>query len=486
MRLATLLVLLPLTLSAAESKFEKGFPTEDAIKESQKNETFQTAVTAYRFWYPTVSFEGNFFGLKEQGIGGNEGAFMKADPKGLFFTANADTPYLGAGLNLKDGPMVIEMPEGPYMGIVDDHHQRWVVDLGLPGKEAGKAAKHLILPPDYKGDVPSGYQVSTAQSYNVMLGVRAIPQKGDADAALESLKKVKVYPLSSIKNPTYMKLTNLTGKTFDFSALRWEDNFQYWVHLKKVIDEEPLVENYRPMYGLLAELGIEKGKPFKPNSEMKELLEKAAKEGRDQMLIAGFADNRPERMVWKDRKWEWATLVYENGDFRTNAGFDLHAKDKWFSQAIGSSPAMFRRSEGAGSLYWLGLKDNKGKYLDGGKTYKLTVPGPVPAKLFWSISVYDNATRCFIQTEQNRAAIRSLFELKDMKTASYDLYFGPKAPAGKESQWIKTIPGKGWFTYFRIYGPTKDAFNGKWKPGDFEEVDTSRMIQAEEEHPSTN
>ena len=131
---------------------------------------------------------------------------------------------------------------------------------------------------------------------------------------------------------------------------------------------------------------------------------------------------------------------------------------------------MFRRSPGAGSLYWLGVRDSAGGYLYGDKTYKLTVPLPAPAKLFWSVTVYDAETRSEIQTDQGYAALRSLFELKDLNGATADLYFGPKAPAGKEKQWIKTTPGKGWFTYFRIYGPEAAAFNGSWKPGDFEEV----------------
>src|SRR5262249_45337057 len=143
----------------------------------------------------------------------------------------------------------------------------------------------------------------------------------------------------------------------------------------------------------------------------------------------------------------------------------------WFYQAIGASPAMFRRKPGSGSLYWLGLRDNAGAYLDGGKTYRLTVPQPVPGKLFWSVTAYDAETRSQVQTDQGKAALRSLFELKDKAGEnSVDLYFGPNAPAGKEGQWIKTNPGKGWFGYFRIYGPEQAAFDGSWKPGDFEEV----------------
>jgi hypothetical protein len=204
---------------------------------------------------------------------------------------------------------------------------------------------------------------------------------------------------------------------------------------------------------------------------MKAILERAAKAGREQLLVSAFDSSRTDRLAWKDRKWEWIGLVPESAQFETKAGIDLEARDRWFAQAIVTSPAMFRRKEGAGSLYWLGHRDTTGALVDGGKTYKLTVPQPVPAGLFWSVTVYDAATRSEIQTAQDKAALRSLFELKDKGgTPTLDLYFGPKAPAGKEGQWIQTVPGRGWFTYFRIYGPKGPAFDGSWKPGDLEEV----------------
>jgi hypothetical protein len=191
------------------------------------------------------------------------------------------------------------------------------------------------------------------------------------------------------------------------------------------------------------------------------------------MLVAGFASSRRDRIVWPDRKWEWAALRYENGDFETPTGIDLEARDHWFSQAVAVSPNMFLRTAGAGSLYWLGLRDKDGAYLDGGKTYRLSVPQPVPQKLFWSVTVYDSGTRSRIQTDQEKAALRSLVGLKDAATSgATDLYFGPSAPAGQEDRWIKTNPGKGWFVYFRLYRPEGLAFDGSWKPGDFEEVST--------------
>jgi hypothetical protein len=112
--------------------------------------------------------------------------------------------------------------------------------------------------------------------------------------------------------------------------------------------------------------------------------------------------------------------------------------------------------------------------LDGGRAYKLTVPLPVPGKLFWSLTVYDTDTRSQVQTDQGKAALRSLFELKDKAGASLDLYFGPKIPANHEGEWIKTIPGKGWFVYFRVYGLQQAAFDGTWRPGDLEAAQVSR------------
>ena len=132
---------------------------------------------------------------------------------------------------------------------------------------------------------------------------------------------------------------------------------------------------------------------------------------------------------------------------------DLDVRGKWFYQAQIESPAMFRRTAAAGSLYWLGTGDSYRVFLDGFKTYKLTVPQPVPAKLFWSVTVYDPDNRSEIATDQGKAALRSLFELKGKKSSlkkSVLTLTVPSAPAGQRREWIQTIPGKGWFTYFRI------------------------------------
>ena len=434
-------------------------------------------MVAYRFWYPTVSAEGIFNGNREFGIKDGEAwGIAAAGPRQIGFTLNSDTPYGSGVLDVSNGPMVIELPPGPLIGLVDDHHQGWVLDMGLPGPDAGKGGRHLVLPLDYKGEVPDGYYVGWSKSYKNLFAIRALPVGGDVSSAMNALRAVKVRPLGGNAD---LNVLDTTERRMDSSPLRWEDNIRFWEVLQQIVAAEPLVPNFLPMYGLLSELGIEKEKQFAPDARMKAILERAARAGRDQLLVSAFDSNRPDRVNWPDRKWEWLGLVPKSAQFETSGGIDLEARDRWFAQAIVTSPAMFNRAAGAGSLYWLSARDGTAAFLDGGKTYKLSIPQPVPGKLFWSVTAYDAETRSQVQTDQEKAALRSMFELKDAGSSPVvDLYFGPSSPAGRETRWIKTSPGKGWFAYLRIYGPEQAAFDKSWKPGDFQEIGSAgRALQ---------
>ena len=458
-------------VATAAAVFERGFPRQGEGQRVRDEADFQRAVTAYRFWYPTVSVEGIFNGNREGGMADNESiGIASTGPRQVGFTLNSDTPYGAGTLDLSQGPMVIELPPGAYIGLVDDHHQRWVMDLGIPGPDQGRGGKHVVLPPGYDGDPPEDHHVGRCSSLKALLAVRALPIGGDLPKALDALRAIKIHPLS---NPdAQLAFVDTTANSMDSTCLRWEDNLRYWEVLHQIIDAEPIADEFRPMYGLLSSLGIEKGKPFDPDERMTDILERAATAGRDQLMVSAFASVRPDRLAWPDRRWEWVGLVPDSADFETPTGLDLEARDRWFAQAIVASPAMFRRMEGSGSLYWLALRDQGGAYLDGGKPYRLSIPLPVPGKLFWSVTVYDAETRSQIQTDQDKAALRSLFELHDLKNSgAAELSFGPTPPADADSDsWIKTAPGRGWFAYLRIYGPERPAFDGTWKPGDFEEL----------------
>jgi hypothetical protein len=452
--------------------FERGFPTDATIRQAYDDADLNRAIQSYKFFYPTVSGAAIVRGNEQIGLVPNKVfGILDCAPEQLVFTANSDTPYGPLLLDLSVGPLVVELQPGPLIVCSMDINQRWVADMGLPGPDAGKGGKHLLVSPDYKGPVPTtGYYVHRASSNRQIVGARSLPVNGDVIGAKERLKTIKVYPFDSAVKWTEPKWIDKTGMAQDTTPVGWENNIAFWEVLHSTVESEPSYSGYHDYYGELAALGIEKGKPFKPDARTKRILEEAARVGNAQMRVQSFGDRRPDRTVWKDRQWQWASLRFEDGDFNTQSRLDTEAREKWFYQAVGASPAMFRRDIHAGSLYWLGLRDKTGAYLNGGRSYKLSVPLPVPGKLFWSVTVYDTHSRSQIQTSQKKAALRSMFELKDVKGGAAELYFGPTAPAGKQEQWIQTIPGKGWFTYFRIYGPEQPAFDGSWKPGDFEQI----------------
>jgi hypothetical protein len=434
---------------------------------------FHRAVEAYRFFYPTVSMEGIFNGNREAGVADGKGMMMMATrPHHVGFTLNSDTPYAAATLDLQEmGPVVVEMPSGPYVALVNDHNQRWVIDMGLPGPDGGRGGKYLVLPPGFAGNVPAGYHIGRSPTFKAMVAVRAVPQQieggGDWAGALEALRRVKIYPLSDPR--AVLPYHDVSNRPVDLTPLRWERNLEFWRRLHGIIESEPPSEESRLMYGELAALGLERGKPFAPDQRMRHVLEAAAHTALEEMRAEGFASERPDRLVWKDRRWEWASLVTDDANFETRDFVDLQARDRWFIQAIVASPAMFRRRAGSGSIYFSVMRDADGAHLDGSQSYKLVIPAPVPATLFWSVTVYDLETRSQVRTAQDKAVLTSLRDkLTPGPDGKIELHFGPEPPdgAGNRERWIQTQPDRGFFLYFRLYGPDIGAFDGSWRPGD--------------------
>jgi hypothetical protein len=370
--------------------------------------------------------------------------------------------------------MVFLLPPGKFIGFADDHNFHWVLDMGLNGPDKGHGGKHLILPPDYQGDIPAGYNVGRSDTWKVFFAIRSLSPEGNLTQALNALDGIKVYPLAKAGEPVTFQFVDVTNETVHNHLLKWEGSLDYWKQLKAIVDSETTIPQFRAMYGMLQSLGIEKGKPFNPDARMTSILEKAAQTAIAQMRANSYDNRNPERIVWNDRNWEWTPLRLMNTttrDFGTASFQDLETTEHWYFPAIGASASIGKREVGSGSIYFVGLRDNTGAFLDGGKAYKLTVPTPVPASLFWSATVYDVDTRSMIATDQDKAVLSSLFtKFQPNPDGSIDMFFGPKAPVGKEDQWINTIPGKGWFVYFRIYGPEAAALDGTWKLNNFVEM----------------
>jgi hypothetical protein len=265
-----------------------------------------------------------------------------------------------------------------------------------------------------------------------------------------------------------MKFINVSGKEFNTIVA---NTFKFYEDVNSVVQYEPN-EAYSPeILGQLAAIGIEKGKPFAPDARMKKILTEAVAVGNATARTITFKTRMKEAYIYTDRAW-FECFVGGSYEFLSQPGVrNLDARDHFLYYATGVTPAMALKLVGKGSQYAAATVDSKGNPLDGSRTYKIHLPPNIPAKDFWSFVVYDNQSRSMLQTDQRFPSIGS-----DKKSVvinpdtSVDVWFGPTAPKGHESNWVQTVPGKGWNVLLRLYGPLEPWFDKTWKPGDFELV----------------
>ena len=452
--------------------FENGFPTEETTRKLFDEMDYQRAVQAYLWAYPAVSFESIRIATKRDlGADLNDMIIADnfADPKGLWLTANDTTIYALANVDLgKSGPIVVEIPPGAIVGMIDDFWQRSLADVGLPGPDGAKGGKFLLLPPGYEGEAPqTGYHVlqGTMNNYNVM--VRGIVQNDDKDAAVQNVKRVKVYPLSESGNPKPNTFISMSGKVMDTTP---PQGMAFWEHLSAFINNNPVQARDLFYMGMLKPLGIEKGTEFKPDPRQRAILEEAAQMGDAMGRVMLFEG--PERFrqpePFPGAKWHWVFQV--NPVQQTEAYGQIDERLHYTYGAIYTTPALGVMKAGPGGNYVQAFKDKDGNRFDGAKSYRLHVPANAPAEAFWSLTLYDTATRSMIQSPSNDAARSSLDTLKTNADGSIDLYFGPagSAPAGLEANWIETLPGKGFYPMMRFYSPKAGLFDGTWNLSDVE------------------
>ena len=451
--------------------FFDGLPDAETVQRVYDNLDFSRGVEAFLSGVPAASVYAVCEGLDELGAKRNGGIAITEDlmdARQLFLTANSTTVYVLMCMDLKDGPVVIDVPPG-VLGPVDDAYFRWVTDVGLTGPDKGEGGKYLFVPPGYTGEIPEGYFVARPPTYGNLVFYRAFVKQGDIAGAVEAVKaKARLYPLSSANAPPTQTFVNLSGRQMNTIHA---NTFHFYEEINEVIQHEPGDAFDPEIVGLFASIGIKKGKPFAPDERMTRILTDAVAVANATARAILFAPRDERVRIFPDRQWG-TSFVGGSYAFLNDGERMLDARTAFHYYATGITPAMADAKPGTGSAYAYSARDAKGEYLDGGKTYKITLPSPIPVGQFWSLTVYDGQTRSMLETDQRSAGLDSNDKnIKKNDDGSVTVWFAPKAPAGQESNWVQTTPGKSWNSLLRLYAPLEPWFDKSWKPGDFERVD---------------
>ena len=501
-------------------EYKDGAPSKETVAKTYDYLDLMHGVEAFVNAYQGASVASLFKGFEAAGVPDNTCLIWSElmDAKSVFLTPNADTIYFWVNLNVSDGPLVFETPP-MALGVIDDIWFRWVTDFGLPGPDRGEGGRYLLVPPDYKGELPeSGYTVCKLRTTRATALGRCFLEKNDPKPVAAMIKRtLKVYPYLPGGYGTSIgaaldgkaKLALTPDHKLNWSFLRPEEpgkfvegtgkvmntippnDYSYFEVINDLVQKEPAQALDPEIMGSLAAVGIVKGKPFNPDARMKKILTDAAAIG----TAAGRTLNwrsRPSEGFNYYPKSAWINMLFVGGyNFETpppqvsadgvitpyppTGARTLNARTCMFFYATGITPAMCMRLTDIGSQYIGAFVDANGEYFDGARTYKCRLPKGIPAGKFWSFTVYDNQTRSMLDTPQRypRAGSQSYPTPAAEPDAdgSTTVYFGPKQPDGiKPGNWIQTDPKKGWTTILRLYSPLEPFFTKKWRPTEIELV----------------
>ena len=358
------------------------------------------------------------------------------------------------------------------MGNSAYYHRGWLHSLfisiryPLSKYHSGKGGQYLFVPPGYTGEVPKGYFAINSSSYRIWVMMRGFGEVGLGDQAVNWFKQnLQIYPLAT--GPRQGIYANATG--VGINPLPAEDGSVFDM-LNEIVQYEPTELFGAEQLGRLATLGIAKGQPFDPDARMRRILDQGALQGVAMSRAIVYASRDPDIRYWSKRQWE--KMFLHNTTFERNGVNDIDARTLWYYQAIVVSPNLLSTTPGQGTAYLTAFRDNQGEYLNGGVQYKLRVPANPPVKRFWAVTAYDPTTRGLLDSGGNtNTSVGSLDNPEVNNDGAVDIYFGPgEAPAGKEKNWVRTNPEKGFFVVFRFYGPLEGYINKTWVLDDFERM----------------
>lgn len=434
------------------------------------------AVEAVTWGIPLVNYDLMFEALVRDAKGArNQVLYWSglADWKNQFLTPNPDTIYFMPFFSTKDvGPIVLEIPPaegGSITGTIMDSWQAALEDVGPAGVDQGRGGKYLILPPGHQGKLPEGcipLPSNTYQGYALLRSILKSRDEADIAKAVAYGRQIRLYPLSAVATAAKPPETRFVDAIDVVASGVISYDLGFFQSLDRMLQYEPWIERDRAMIDPLKSLGIEKGKRFRPDARTSVILESAAQEARalfDLRYETIYEPHNPGTRWFVPADKDLMGSV-ESG-FTTPDVYPTDGRGILFYFAFSTIKHL-----GAGQFYLFVSRDKQGQPLDGAATYRLHVPPKPPVRQYWSAVLYDFATHALIRHMPHAGCSSQSPGLQANTDGSVDVWFAPKAPAGKASNWIPTDPHGRFEALFRFYGPDKPLFDKTWVLPDIERV----------------
>jgi hypothetical protein len=447
-----------------EMNYIDGAPTEETFN---KTRDFVDTANAVRFFLsgvPTASIQGLLTGHESIGMKPNQTIAVSEGnltAESIWLTANTTTPYVTSEIDVKHSPVILEVGT-PILGLIDNASFKFAGRIGVTHpQDLGKGGKYFIYHSSYKGQVPTGYIPIETEGYQHWLLLRIVGNMTEMQKNIQALKDtMKLYPYNKPEQKT--EFINITGIKYNTVHAM---NEEFYDEINTLIQYEPTALWNEEWLGIAKDLGIEKGKAFKPDARMQRIFKEASKIATAETRGANFYPSA-EMKVYDNR--QWFTPLIKGHEFKDKNGvISIDERTVFHFMATGITPDMVATQVGEGSAYLVGTRDSNGKLYDGSKHYIVTLPENIPAKLFWSFMIYDNQTRSMLETDQKSAGLDGLNKgLRINEDGTTTIHFSAKAPKGWESNWVQTNPEKGFNLLFRVYGPTEAWFDQTWRPSD--------------------
>ena len=439
----------------------------------QERTLHRRAIEAAIWGMPAVNYDAMYQALVRDAKGAsNQIVYWSRllDWKNQTLTPNPDAIYLMPFYDTTNGPVVLEIPpadDGSITGSVDDAWQCAIADVGPAGIDEGSGGRFLILPPDHQSSVPDGYLPMASPTfcgYALLRSNLGSGSESDIAKAVAYGKRVKFYPLADGHDAAQTTFVDAADVLFD-AAIPYDSSF--FEALDRRVQSEPWLTRDKAMIDTLKSIGIEKGRPFAP----------------DTATTTALTDAMQEAHAWLDISYEevFAGTFYDDARWAlpappefveaTTTGFGNPDSYPVDYRGVAYSFAFFSAKHlGSGQFYLMTIKDKNGDAFDGAATYRLAVPPNVPVSLYWSATAYSRATHTLMRDMPWASRSSNTPGLQAEDDGSVILFFGPEPPDGHESNWVPTQKDGQFEVLCRFYGPDKAFFDKTWRLPDIERV----------------